>query len=112
MEREGFGDIEVVDYGGYAPGRVDPDHPFIRLVVETANGIYDHPMQVAPLAGGSGPNAAFIEHLGVPIAMAGMGYPGARVHAPNENIRLDLFEKAIQHTARVLVAFGDDVKRE
>ena len=68
LEREGFGDIDVALLSGEAPGRVDPDHPFIRLVVDAARGIYDHEMMVAPMNGGSGPNHAFIHHLGVPIA--------------------------------------------
>jgi acetylornithine deacetylase/succinyl-diaminopimelate desuccinylase-like protein len=63
-------------------------------------------MVVVPMIGGSGPNHAFIEHLHVPIATVGFGHPGGRVHAPDENIRLDLFEKGIRHTARILALFG------
>jgi acetylornithine deacetylase/succinyl-diaminopimelate desuccinylase-like protein len=85
---------------------VDPDHPFIQLVVEAARGIYEKEMMVVPMIGGSGPNHAFIEHLGVPIATAGIGHPGSRAHAPDENVRLDLLEKGIRHTARILALFG------
>jgi acetylornithine deacetylase/succinyl-diaminopimelate desuccinylase-like protein len=63
-------------------------------------------MQIVPMVGGSGPNHAFIHHLGVPIATAGIAYPGTRAHAPNENIRLDLYLKGTQHVARILKAFG------
>lgn len=107
LDSEGFSDVEITDMGSEAPGRSDPDDPFIRLVVAAARGVYDHEMLIVPITGGSGPNAAFIEELGVPIASLGMGYPGQCVHAPNENIRLDLFEKAIRHGARVIAAFGD-----
>ena len=107
LDAGGFGDIEVVSLGGEAPGRVDPDHPFIKLVVDAAAGVYDHEMLVVPMIGGSGPNHAFIEQLGVPIATAGVGHPGARAHAPDENMRLDLFEKGIRHTARILAMLGD-----
>ncbi len=106
LDREGFADIEIKDMGSYAPGRSDPDDLFIQLVVDAARGVYDHEMLIAPMTGGSGPNAAFIEYLGAPIATSGMGYPGGLIHAPNENIRLDLFEKAIRHTARIVAAFG------
>jgi acetylornithine deacetylase/succinyl-diaminopimelate desuccinylase-like protein len=106
LAAESFGDIEAVYVGGEAPGRVDPDHPFIKLVVEAAKGIYDREMLVVPMIGGSGPNHAFIEHLGVPIATAGVGHPGSRAHAPNENMRLDLFEKGIRHSARIMALFG------
>jgi len=108
LDAEGFDDIEVVFIGGEAPGRVDPDHPFVRLVVEAARGIYEHDMMVAPMIGGSGPNHAFIEHLKAPIATAGVGYPGSRAHAPNENMRLDHFFSGTRHTARIIQMFASD----
>ena len=108
LDAEGFADLEVHFLGGEAPGRTDPDHPFVRLVVQAAEGVYDQPMRVVPMIGGSGPNHAFIQELGVPIATAGVGYPGAQVHAPNENLRLDHFENGIRHSARILCMFGSD----
>jgi acetylornithine deacetylase/succinyl-diaminopimelate desuccinylase-like protein len=108
LDREGFADIEIVALGTEPPGRVDPDHPFLRLVVETARRIYEHEMLINPMTGGSGPFHAFIEHLKVPIATPGISYPGERVHAPNENIRLDLFEKGIRHTGRILLRFSEE----
>ena len=107
LDAEGFDDIEVVFVGGEAPGRVDPDHPFVRLVVEAARGIYEQDMLIEPMTGGSGPNHAFIEHLKVPIATAGVGYPGSRAHAPNENLRLDHFVNGTRHTARIIQMFGE-----
>jgi acetylornithine deacetylase/succinyl-diaminopimelate desuccinylase-like protein len=59
------------------------------------------------MSGGSGPNHAFIEYLGVPIATAGIGYPGTQAHAPNENIRLEDYVKGAKHIARILSAFGN-----
>jgi len=41
------------------------------------------------MSGGSGPNHAFLHFLKLPVAVAGLGYPGNQVHAPNENIRED-----------------------
>jgi acetylornithine deacetylase/succinyl-diaminopimelate desuccinylase-like protein len=108
LDRKGFDDIEIVHLGGEPPGRVDPDHPFLRLVVDAARGIYEREMLIVPMIGGSGPNHAFIEHLNLPIATAGISHPGARVHAPNENIRMDLFEKGIRHTARIMMQFGEE----
>ncbi|HKZ82288.1 MAG TPA: M20/M25/M40 family metallo-hydrolase [Anaerolineae bacterium] len=107
LDAQGFGDVEVVFIGGEAPGRVDPDHPFVKLVVEAAKGIYEHDMMISPMIGGSGPNHAFIEYLNVPIATAGVGYPGSRAHAPNENMRLDLFLNGTRHTARIIQMFAE-----
>ncbi len=108
LDAEGFDDVEVTFVGGEAPGRIDPDDPFVRLVVEAARGVYDHDMLIVPMVGGSGPNHAFIEHLKLPIATAGVGYPGSRAHAPNENLRLDDFVKGTRHTARIIQMFGGE----
>jgi acetylornithine deacetylase/succinyl-diaminopimelate desuccinylase-like protein len=107
LDAEGFSDINVTYIGGEAPGRTDPDDPFIKLVVESARPVYGQPMQVVPMIGGSGPNHAFLEHLRLPIATAGISYPGGQAHAPDENIRLDLYQKGAKHITRILTAFGD-----
>lgn len=107
LDSQGFSDVTVTYIGGEAPGRTDPDDPFVQLVVRTAEPVYGVPMQVVPMVGGSGPNHAFIEYLNVPVATAGLGYPGTQAHAPNENIRLDLYLKGAKHIARILGEFGN-----
>lgn len=106
LDAEGFEDVQIEYLGGEPPARTDPDDPFIKLVVETAGEVYGAPMQLVPLVGGSGPNAPFIHDLGLPVATAGLGYPDTRGHAPNENIRLDLYLKHAKHMARVMIEFG------
>jgi acetylornithine deacetylase/succinyl-diaminopimelate desuccinylase-like protein len=56
LDIEGFDDIEIIYLGGEPPARTDPDDPFVNLVIETAEPVYNHPMQIKPLIGGSGPN--------------------------------------------------------
>ena len=106
LDAEGFSDVQVTFLGGEAPGRTDPDHPFVKLVVDASAGVYDSPMEIVPMVGGSGPNHAFLEYLKLPVVTAGIGHPGSQAHAPNENIRLDLYLKGAKHIARILQAFG------
>ncbi|MBI4731489.1 MAG: M20/M25/M40 family metallo-hydrolase, partial [Chloroflexi bacterium] len=106
LDAEGFPDVKIEFLGGEAPARTDPDDPFIKLVCDTAPEIYGKPMKLIPLSGGSGPNSPFVHDLGLPVATAGLGYPDSRGHAPNENIRLDLYLKHAKHMARVLAEFG------
>jgi acetylornithine deacetylase/succinyl-diaminopimelate desuccinylase-like protein len=94
-------------HGGEAPGRTDPDHPFLRLVAETAKPFYGVAMQIVPIIGGSGPNHAFIEELGVPVATAGFGHPDTRAHAPDENLRVSYYVQHAKHVARLLSAFAE-----
>ncbi|MDP2976283.1 MAG: M20/M25/M40 family metallo-hydrolase [Anaerolineales bacterium] len=107
LDAEGFEDVQIEYLGGEAPARTDPDDTFIELVVETAREVYGAPMQLVPLVGGSGPNAPFIHDLGLPVATAGLGYPDTRGHAPNENIRLDLYLKHAKHMARVMLKLAE-----
>lgn len=106
LDAQGFTDVKITDLGGDAPARTDPDDPFIELVVESAEEVYEKPMSLVPLVGGSGPNHPFVHVLGLPVATAGMGYPDTKTHAPNENIRLDLYLKHARHMARVVTEFG------
>lgn len=106
LDGHGFQDVAVKMLGGEAPARTDPDDPFVQLVVDQAAEVYGMPMQVVPMIGGSGPNHLFIEALHLPVVTAGMGYPGTLAHAPNENIRLDLYLKDARHIARIIEAFA------
>jgi acetylornithine deacetylase/succinyl-diaminopimelate desuccinylase-like protein len=105
LDGEGYQDVEITFLGGEPAGRTDPDDPFVDLVVNTAEPVYGYPMQKVPLTGGSGPNHVFIHTLNLPVVTTGVGYPGSQAHAPNENLRLDLYLKGAKHIARILKAF-------
>ena len=107
LDREGFPDIAITFLGGNPAGRTDPDDPFLALVCETARPVYGMPMQVIPMVGGSGPNFAFIQELKLPVATAGFGNPDTRAHAPDENLRVDLYLKHAKHVARMIHAFAE-----
>jgi len=106
LDHEGFKDVKIQFLGGETPARTDPDDPFVDLVVRTAQPVFGQPMQLVPLTGGSGPNYPFVHLLKVPVVTAGAGYPGALTHAPNENLRIDLYLKHAMHMARILEEFG------
>jgi acetylornithine deacetylase/succinyl-diaminopimelate desuccinylase-like protein len=105
LDNKGFSDVLIKYLGGEKPARTNPDDPFVALVVETARPVYGHSMQIVPLSGGSGPNHAFVHFLNLPVVSAGIGYPGSQAHAPNENIRLDLYLKGAMHIVRILKGF-------
>ncbi len=107
LDDQGFTDVKITYLGGESPARTDPNHSFVDMVVKTSQSVYDHPMQIIPITGGSGPIHAFIHYLKLPVVTAGLGYPGTQAHAPNENIRLDLYLKHAKHVARIMTAFGD-----
>ena len=107
LDRGGFEDVKVAFLGGEAPARTDPDDPFVKLVCDTAIGVYEKPMLRIPLSGGSGPSYPFVHDLGLPVASAGLGHPDSRAHAPNENIRVDLYLKHARHMVRLISQFAE-----
>src|SRR5512133_44111 len=107
LDAEGFSDVQITDLGGDPPARTDADEPFIQLVAKTSEEVFETPMQLVPMTGGSGPSYPFVHDLKLPVATAGMGYPDARIHAPNENIRIDLYLKHARHIARVIREFTE-----
>jgi acetylornithine deacetylase/succinyl-diaminopimelate desuccinylase-like protein len=107
LDANGFSDVKVDFLGGEPAARTNPDDPFVKTVIETAEPVYGLKMQKVPLTGGSGPNYPFIHDLGLPVATAGLGYPDTRAHAPNENIRIDLYLKHARHMARVIAEFAE-----
>lgn len=106
LDAEGYPDVEVRYVAGVKPARTDPDHPFVQLSIRAAEEVYGKPANVEPLIGGSGPLHPFIHVLGLPVVSSGCGYPGGRVHAPNENIRIEDLRNAIRHTARIITGFA------
>ena len=107
LDAHGFTDVRITTLSCDAPARTAADNAFIRLVVKTSGEIYDEPMKIVPMTGGSGPNAIVQDALNIPIASLGIGHPDCRAHAPNENIRLDLYLKTAKHITRILSEFGN-----
>ena len=106
LDAQGFSDVEITFLGGEPAARTDPDDPFIKMVVDTSTEIYGVPMEIVPMVGGSGPSYPFVHDLGLPVATMGLGYPDTKAHAPNENIRLDLYLLHAKHMARVIKVFA------
>jgi len=106
LDAEGFRDVEIQFLGGEPAARTNPDDPFVKLVIAAAAEVYEFPMQPVPTVGGSGPNHPFVHDLKLPVATAGLGYPDTKAHAPNENIRIDLYLQHARHMARVIKEFA------
>ena len=106
LNAEGFEDVQITFLGGEPAARTDPDDSFVRTVVKAAEEVYEFPMELVPMIGGSGPNYPFVHDLGLPVATAGLGHPDTRAHAPNENVRIDLYLKHARHMTRVIKEFA------
>ena len=106
LDASGFEDVEIRRHGSTRPAKTDPGDPFVQLVNEAARAAYGREPVVQPMIGGSGPSYPFVHVLQLPVATAGVGYPGSRAHAPNEHIRIADFVSGIRHTAYIVEALG------
>jgi len=107
LDKRGFGDVEIRSHEtSERAACCDPDHPFIRITIDTLREAYGSEPLVSPMVGGTGPAAHVVNHLGIPFASIGCSYPGARKHAPNENIRLDDFVRGAAAIAQVLERYA------
>ena len=106
LDDHGFKDIQITHLGGGPAARTDPDDPFVKMVLDTGKEVYGKEMKIIPMSGGSGPNYPFVHDLGLPVATAGIGHPDSRAHAPNENVRLDLYLKHAKHMAHLINEFS------
>jgi acetylornithine deacetylase/succinyl-diaminopimelate desuccinylase-like protein len=106
LDEHGFSDIKVSVYSSEHPARTPIGDPFVKMVVDSARNAYGSEPYVSPSMPGTGPQHPIQELLGVPVASCGIDYPGNRIHAPNENIRLDYFRLGIMHTAELINELG------
>jgi len=107
LAAEGFNDVEVTLAEGEFPARSDANHPFVELVQRTAREVYGQEPVVYPNMAGTQPLYPMMQLLGVPMASAGIGYPDARAHAPDENIRLSDFILGTKHVAAIIEGLGE-----
>lgn len=107
LREKGFGDVEVRVLSSYPAGYTRPSESIVRESAAAAREVYDIEPALVPLSAGSGPIYIFTELLHIPMTGAGVGYYGSRVHAPNENIRLEDFARGIIHVALTLYRFAN-----
>jgi acetylornithine deacetylase/succinyl-diaminopimelate desuccinylase-like protein len=106
LDKQGFQDVQIGELGSERPSMVDPEAPLVALCASTAEAVYGLAARVYPLMGGTTPMYLFTEN-GVPVIAPGVGYHDNRAHSPNEHVRIQDFERAARHIARVARRFGE-----
>ena len=106
LTKEGFDDLTVINHGGYEPAKTLPDDPFVVRVIKTAEKVYGSKPVVWPTTAGTSPIYVIKNWMGIPVASGGgVGYPGSKVHAPNENIRIEDYVKSIKYVATLIDSY-------
>ncbi len=107
MDSHGFGDITVRRVSAERPARTPVTDPFVGVVRKAVRDAYDGEPIVVPTMAGTGPLHPFVATLRLPTADIGIGYPEARIHAPDENIRIEDFHRGAKAIAALLGRFAE-----
>jgi acetylornithine deacetylase/succinyl-diaminopimelate desuccinylase-like protein len=107
LDSNGFSDIEIEVLGEVNPSRTPMDSAWARLVAQTHEEVYGQIPVIMPSMAGTGPMYQFADTLGIPIATSGIDHPSHKIHAPNENIRIDDFLLGAKHAATVMQRFAE-----
>ncbi len=109
LDRRGYTDIEIHPSAGMVSARSDVNAPLVQTAIGAAHQVYGHEPVVYPSHGGSGPMHTLVQGVGTPAGLImGLCYPGMRMHAPNENIRLDDYFRHLAFLVEFMRRFATD----
>jgi acetylornithine deacetylase/succinyl-diaminopimelate desuccinylase-like protein len=106
LDRRGFTDVEIRPHAGEHPAKSPVGATIVQAARAAIEAAYGEPPVVYPLMAGSGPMYPLSQALGIPAVSMGVGYPGTRAHAPNENIRLGDYWTGIQAMGELIRGFA------
>lgn len=101
LERHGFTDIEVDQVEGERAYRGAMDDPLVKACAAVAEEAYGKPAMVIPNNAGTSPMWLVSHRRKMANATLGMGHVGSAAHAPNENVILANYWRALRATARL-----------
>lgn len=107
LKEHGFDDVElIVAEFGERPARSSLASPWVQQAIQACREVYGQEPVVWPNFAGSGPMHPFTNVLGAPVVGLGVGYPGSKIHSPDEHIRIQDFELGIAVVKRAMEKFA------
>jgi acetylornithine deacetylase/succinyl-diaminopimelate desuccinylase-like protein len=94
-----------------AATRLSPDDPWVQFVVSSLERTTGERVAILPNLGGTLPNDAFADILGLPTIWIPHSYPGCSQHAPNEHLLAPLAREGLQMMAGLFWDLGDEAVR-
>lgn len=99
LEKNGFKDVEVVCLTGRGyPYKIPITEDLAQAIIESAEEIFGN----CPSIHGLTQEDIIRHHIGLPVVLTGFGPPDCNLHAPNENMPLDYFNKGIKYAAMIM----------
>jgi acetylornithine deacetylase/succinyl-diaminopimelate desuccinylase-like protein len=91
---------------GVAPCLVPIDTPAYQVLTEAISAAFDGLPVLPTREGGSGPEAAIAQCLGVPMVFLGVGLPDDQIHAPNEKVNLSMLYRGAEAAALLWAGYA------
>ncbi|MEM7417589.1 MAG: M20/M25/M40 family metallo-hydrolase [Gemmatimonadota bacterium] len=103
LEKHGFGHIEVQAFDGAEPPyKISVKEDISQAIIAAATEVYGE----LPVVNGVSAEGAILRHVWIPCVLTGFANPGANLHAPDENIRIDRYLQGIKYAAAIMEEFG------
>ena len=102
-----FDDVTLDVHEVMKPSRTPLANAYVDTVVDALRAASGEEPVLWPSLGGSIPQYAFVEGLGVPCVWSAYANWDEGNHAPDENMRVDLFIQAIKMSASVFTRLRD-----
>jgi acetylornithine deacetylase/succinyl-diaminopimelate desuccinylase-like protein len=107
LQSQGFSDIELIKLEvGEGPARSDLSSSWVSMARTACREVYGTEAVVWPNMAGSGPMHPFTDLIGAPVVGLGIGYPGSKIHSPNEHVVIENLERGILLIKRLLEKFA------
>ena len=105
LESSGYGDVRIELESMEPAARTPYGHPFAQAAVRAAKDVFAREPVVRLSDPGTGPLYIFTRRYKMPGIDIGVAAEDAAIHAPNENLRLDLLEKGMLWVAETIELF-------
>ena len=110
LEANGFDDciVEPAEATPMPATRLDSDHPSVAFAAASLARTLGHPPMLLPNLGGTIPNDAFSEILGMPTVWVPHSYAGCQQHAPDEHVLAPVCREGLQIMTGLWWDIGED----
>ena len=106
LDARGFGDVSITRLGSDHPHWTPVSDPLVDAADRAVAQVFGSPGLRVLSSAGTAPMHQVCAPFGIPMVSFGFSHPKSRVHAPDENVRLDLYFKAAKATGRFLEEFA------
>jgi acetylornithine deacetylase/succinyl-diaminopimelate desuccinylase-like protein len=107
LDAHGLPMIEIEVERGMPATRLSPDDPWVRWAIASLERSSGKKVALLPNLGGTLPNDAFADLLGLPTIWIPHSYPGCSQHAPDEHLLGPVAREGLQLMAGLFWDLGD-----